>query len=466
MGHNHSPLRIRLRTPYGHSARAFLVTIFALACTAVGLYLICVPGLIAYFPSVSALSSNQSTTGDSDSCPAVHDQVADEQAESERGTIEDFDTAGPEDTLYSLMMAQLNDEASVRKVTYSLAEAIAGARGKPFDGDAPLPEGAWYSITLDNEGAFLKTTLGLDAAEVYHAEQRGTEVCSWKEDVVLELRPTCRVIEMKNNLMQSIIESGESGDLAAKITKAFRWDIDFQSETKRGDVLKVLFERRYADDRPSGYGEVLCAIYEGKKTGKKTAILFKNRYHDENGTELRKDFLRAPLTVLRRTSGYGMRRHPIHNCVRKHHGLDYGAPTGTPVMSIAGGTVTFAGWKNGYGKFVCITHDNGIESRYGHLSKILVEKGKPVKQTQKIGLVGRTGDATGPHLHFEVLVGGKNKNPQTVLNAKMVTSVPRVAKFLQDRFQTVVQERLEALDRLTSQRADVPRMPGSLAELR
>ncbi|MEW6112022.1 MAG: hypothetical protein AB1664_07820, partial [Thermodesulfobacteriota bacterium] len=145
MGYNRSPLRIRLRTPYGHSARAFLVTIFALACIAVGLYLICVPGLIAHFPSVSAVSSNQSTTGDSDSCPAVHDQAAEEQAESERGTVEDFDTAGPEDTLYSLMMAQLNDEASVRKVTYSLAEAIAAARGKPFDGDAPLPEGAWYS---------------------------------------------------------------------------------------------------------------------------------------------------------------------------------------------------------------------------------------------------------------------------------------------------------------------------------
>jgi murein DD-endopeptidase MepM/ murein hydrolase activator NlpD len=430
------------------------------------LYLICVPGLIAHFPSVSSLSSSQSTTGDSDSCPAVHDQAADEQVESERGTVEDFDTAGPEDTLYSLMMAQLNDEASVRKVTLSLAEAIATARGKPFDGDAPLPEGAWYSITLDSDGAFLKTTLGLSAAEVYHGELRGTEVRSWREDVVLELRPTCRVIEMKNNLLQSLIESGETGDLAAKVTKAFRWDIDFQSETKRGDVLKILFERRYADDRPSGYGEVLCAIYEGKRTGKKTAILFKDQYHDETGAELRKDFLRAPLTVLRRTSGYGMRLHPIHNCVRKHHGLDYGAPIGTPVMSIAGGTVTFAGWKNGYGNFICVTHDNGIESRYGHLSRIMVKKGQRVKQTQKIGLVGRTGDATGPHLHFEVLVGGKNTNPQRVLNAKMVTSVPRVAKGLEHRFQTVVQEHLETMDRLTARQAESSRMPGTLAELR
>ena len=296
MGYNRSPLRIRLRTPYGHSARAFLVTIFALACIAVGLYLICVPGLIAHFPSVSALSSNQSTTGDSDSCPAVHDQVADEQAESERGTVEDFDTAGPEDTLYSLMMAQLNDEASVRKVTYSLAEAIAAATGKPFDGDAPLPEGAWYSITLDNDGAFLKAVLGLSAAEVYHAELCGSEIRSWKEEVVVELRQTCRVFEVQSNIIQSILKSGETGEFAAKIRDVFRWDIDFQADCKTGDILKVLFERRYADDRPAGYGRILAAIYEGKKANgeinRKTAFFFKDRYHDEAGAELKKDFLR------------------------------------------------------------------------------------------------------------------------------------------------------------------------------
>ncbi|MBM4328071.1 MAG: hypothetical protein FJ118_13025 [Deltaproteobacteria bacterium] len=467
MGYRHSLLKIGLRRPHGHSTRSFLITIFAVACIALGLYLICVPGLIAHFPSVSPLSSNQSAAGDSDSCPVVSDEAANEQAESVRGAVEDFDTTGPEDTLYSLMASHVNDEALVRKVTYSLAEAIAAATGKPFDGDAPLPEGAWYGITLDTEGAFIKATLGLSAAEVFHAERRGAEVCSWKEEVVVELRQTSRVFELRNNLIQSILKSGETGEFAAKIRDVFRWDIDFQAECKTGDTLKVLFERRYADDRPSGYGGILAAIYEGKKADgkidRKTAFFFKDRYHDENGAELKKDFLRAPLTVLRRTSSYGMRRHPIHRVERHHHGLDYGAPTGTPVMSIAGGVVNFAGWKNGYGNFVCVTHDNGYESRYGHLSKILAKKGQRVKQTQKIGLVGKTGDATGPHLHFEVLLGGKNRDPQKVLNAKMVTSVPKVAKFLEHRFQTVVQERLEAMDRLSSRQAAAP---GSLAQLR
>jgi murein DD-endopeptidase MepM/ murein hydrolase activator NlpD len=202
-----------------------------------------------------------------------------------------------------------------------------------------------------------------------------TEVCTFK---------------VQKDIVQSILDAGEERELAVKLIHIFRWDIDFQSDVKSGDDCKIVFERRYADDRPAGYGRILYAAYNGKRTGKRTASLFSGEYYDRNGVELKKDYLRAPLNTLRITSGYGMRIHPVLKIWKMHTGVDYGAPAGTPVYAIANGTVSFQGCGDAYGLYVCIRHDNGHESRYSHLSRILVKKGQRVKQRQTIGLVGST----------------------------------------------------------------------------
>jgi murein DD-endopeptidase MepM/ murein hydrolase activator NlpD len=249
-----------------------------------------------------------------------------------------------------------------------------------------------------------------------------------------------------------VLKAGEGMELALKLTNVFRWDIDFQSESVKGDVCKILFERRYADDRPSGYGRILCAVYEGKKTTKKTGILFSGTYYDQTGSELKKNFLRSPLNVLRVTSRFGRRFHPILHVWRKHNGVDYGAPTGTPVWSVAGGKVTFSGWKRGYGKYVCIRHENGYESRYGHLSRIFVRKGQHIKQRQRIGLVGQTGLATGPHLDFQLLAQGKHLDPLRVRMVKVIRKVPAPLK---SRFASVARQRLQRLGNVVlTQRLD------------
>ncbi len=139
--------------------------------------------------------------------------------------------------------------------------------------------------------------------------------------------------------------------------------------------------------------------------------------------------------MLRVTSNFGPRLHPIFRTVRKHHGIDYGAPKGTPVRSVASGVVTFCGWRNGYGNYVCIKHSNGYESRYGHLDRYLVKKGDRIKQLEKIGTVGQTGNATGPHLDFQLLVNGTHKNPRR--NMEIAQSVHTVVPPLMTRFKAV-----------------------------
>ena len=216
-----------------------------------------------------------------------------------------------------------------------------------------------------------------------------------------------------------------------------------QSEVVEGDTLKVLFQRKYADDQPAGYGDVLCAIYDGTKTGRKMAVRFdredgKHYYYDKDGVSVKKSFLKLPLSVCRVTSGYGMRFHPISMHMAMHKGVDYGAPIGTPVKAIADGVVTYAGWMTGYGNLICIRHCSGYESKYGHLSKINVRVGQKIKQSQFIGLVGATGYVTGPHLHFEFLEKGIAKDPAKGM-ATMVTPVPRVPDPLMTRFDEVRQ---------------------------
>lgn len=359
---------------------------------------------------------------------------------------------GEGDTLFSLLNANIADEKSVKEVAGILASEIGCALNKPFDINTPLNPGKRYTVAVDPEGAFLRATVEWDPANVFHVTIGDRSIRCWKEEVVLDFKVESLQFRMKGNLTESVMHAGEGAELAREIHAVFKWDIDFQSESVRGDMCKVVFERKYADDRPSGYGNILYAAYEGKKT-KKIAILFSGEYYDEDRVVLKKDFLRSPLNTIRVTSHYGHRFHPVHRVWRKHNGVDYGAAQGTPVWAVAGGVVTFAGWQNGYGNYVCIKHDNGYESRYGHLQRYFVQAGQRVKQRQRIGLVGMTGIATGPHLDFQLLVNNKHENP---LRIKMVRSPRTVPAPLISRFVTVANERRALLQKVALAGPNLP----------
>ena len=360
------------------------------------------------------------------SCAVPGPSACDVPSKGNPSEISDMTSDG--DNLLSLFSLSFCDTKAVEQVAKSLASVIQGDLGKPFLPTDEIPSGKRFVIQLDEKGEFQKATIELEPSRVFHAKKEKDTVRSWKEDVVLDYKTEVLCFKIQRDIVQSVLAEHEGRELAIKLAHVFRWDIDFQSEIRKGDECKVVFERRYADDRPSGYGRILFAAYEGKRTGRRTACLFNGEYYDENGTELKRNYLRAPLNTLRITSGYGYRIHPVLGYWKMHTGVDYGAPIGTPVYAIANGKVTFQGCGDAYGLYVCIRHENGYESRYSHLSRILVKNGQPVKQRQTIGLIGSTGRSTGPHLFFEIIANGKRVDPTKVRMIQDPTTVPAPLK--------------------------------------
>ena len=201
----------------------------------------------------------------------------------------------------------------------------------------------------------------------------------------------------------------------------FAWDIDFVLDIREGDRFTAVYEQIYQDGKYLRDGEVLAAefINAGRVYRAVRFVSDSGRagYYTPDGAPMRKAFLRAPVEFTRVSSGFNPHRlHPILNLIRGHMGTDYAAPTGTPVHAAGDGRVSFAGQRGGYGNALILAHSNSVSTLYGHMSRFArqVRVGTRVQQGEVIGYVGMTGLATGPHLHYEYLVNGVHKNPQTV----------------------------------------------------
>ena len=205
----------------------------------------------------------------------------------------------------------------------------------------------------------------------------------------------------------------------------FSTDIDFHRELRKGATFTVVYEALTADGEPitwnQGAGRVLASEFVNDGHAY-SAIWFagangKGTYFDIDGRSKRNAFLASPLAFSRITSGFSMRFHPILQDWRRHEGVDYGAPIGTPVRSVGDGVVAFAGQQNGYGNIIQVQHSDNRMTVYAHLSRIDVRRGEHVDQGEHIGDVGMTGWATGPHLHFEFRVNGAVRDPLTIAKA-------------------------------------------------
>lgn len=207
--------------------------------------------------------------------------------------------------------------------------------------------------------------------------------------------------------------------IAVQLAEVFSGDIDFRRALRKEDRFSVVYETLEADGEPLRSGRVLSAeFHNGDKTH--SAVWFqepgatKGSYYTLDGESMRRAYLSSPVEFSRVSSGFAMRFHPIHKTWRAHLGTDFAAPTGTSVRTVGDGVVDFAGVQNGYGNVVYIKHRNQHVTVYAHLSRIDVRKGESVEQGQKIGAVGSTGWATGPHLHFEFRVAGEHKDPMVI----------------------------------------------------
>jgi murein DD-endopeptidase MepM/ murein hydrolase activator NlpD len=220
-----------------------------------------------------------------------------------------------------------------------------------------------------------------------------------------------------NSLSAAIDKAGERIELALGLADVFAGDIDFNSDLQPGDSFRVLVERHTREGKLSGYGAILAAEFVNDNRRLK-AIRFTPEggtpaYYDEQGRSLKRFFLKSPLKFEPRiTSRFSSsRKHPILGYARAHNGVDYYAPAGAPVGAVAPGVVTFAGWTNGGGRTVKVRHPNGYETEYLHLSAIATRAGARIGQGDLVGRVGKTGLATGVHLHYGLKKNGRYVNP-------------------------------------------------------
>jgi murein DD-endopeptidase MepM/ murein hydrolase activator NlpD len=244
----------------------------------------------------------------------------------------------------------------------------------------------------------------------------GESLCADRRAVDLTTERVRVSATVRSSVYEAVRDAGEDPGLAVAAADVLAWDVDFYQDVRAGDSLRVVVEKVHADGRFLRHGEVLAIEYEGASAGRKRLFRYtdpsgRSSYFDDAGQSARRGFLRAPVPYVHLTSRFGSRRHPTLQYVRAHRGVDYGAPEGTPVWAVGDGLVTQAGWNGDCGRSLTIRHRNGFETVYCHLSRVEVQAGARVAQKQVVGSVGRTGLATGPHLHFAVRQGGAFVNP-------------------------------------------------------
>jgi murein DD-endopeptidase MepM/ murein hydrolase activator NlpD len=256
---------------------------------------------------------------------------------------------------------------------------------------------------------------------------------------------------IRSSLFAATDEAGIPDPIAIQLAEMFSSDIDFRRDLRQGDRFSVVYESLEADGEALRTGRVLSA--EFVNNGKEHEAMWfeepghRGGYYGFDGQSSRRYYLSSPLEFSRVSSGYGMRFHPISGTRKPHMGVDYAAPTGTPVRTIGDGVVEFAGVQRGYGNVIYVRHRNNQMTVYAHLSRIGVRKGQRVDQGDFIGAVGSTGASTGPHLHLEFRDNGVHVDPLSI--ARKSESVP-VPPALRQRFDAVAHLQRLQLDAAAS----------------
>lgn len=304
-----------------------------------------------------------------------------------------------------------------------------------YDFRAARP-GARFEVEFNQEKRLKRFRFEVSPVEVYVVERTADKRYTGHQALIPIKTKTAHIgAEVQSSLYNAMKNAGESPALVSRIVDVFAWDLDFYRNTHPGDRFKVIVEKHFKDDDFIRYGKVLAAEYVGK-AGTFRTFWFKQKgdpdghYYLESGESAEKTFLATPLKFARISSGFNRKRkHPVLGYTKAHLGVDYAAPTGTPVWAMAGGKVTYAGWKGANGRLVRIDHGNGLTSGYAHLHRIAkgIKRGVRVRQKQVIGFVGSTGRSTGPHLHFAVRRGGRFVDPRK-LKMTRGKRIPRKAK--------------------------------------
>ena len=240
-------------------------------------------------------------------------------------------------------------------------------------------------------------------------------------EIDMKTMPTLRSVKIRTSAIGDMLRAEIPSEVYIQLKEIFA-DSFNMSDLGEGDTVRLLYNSMYFRGQQMAVGDILAA--EVVKDGKTYQAYYYSQgkgdeesgsYYDQNGKSLqqKEGFNTEPVAYTRISSPFGYRVHPVLHTVRMHTGIDYAAPTGTPIKAAADGEVIFKGWKGGYGNTVMIRHANGVETLYGHMSAFSPADGR-VRAGEVIGFVGTTGRSTGPHLHYEARVNGQPVNPTTV----------------------------------------------------
>jgi len=316
-----------------------------------------------------------------------------------------------------------------------------------------VPAGMPITVRADSTGgAPREIVFQLAPDRLLHVRRTGDttwtsseEKLPWVTDtIVVSGRINDNLYQALDDSAAAVLPKGARAELAWTLADIFEYRVDMSRELQPGDAFRVLFERQVGASGQTRIGHILAArmVLSGATT---EAVRFDegnghSAYYDAAGRSMQAAFLRAPLAFRRISSVFGLRKHPILGIMRRHEGTDYAADAGTPVRTIGDGTVTFAGRRGGYGNMIEIRHRTGLVSRYGHLRGFAkgIRAGRAVTIGQTIGYVGMTGLATGPHLHFELLVDGTQRDPAVALRKSAGTPLATSDKQAFDEQKTTL----------------------------
>lgn len=304
------------------------------------------------------------------------------------------------------------------------AFAASSALGKVYD-HRKLRAGLEVTLSVTRLGE--KATLtGVTFApeptkEVSIARQTSGAYLGQIKTTPLERQRVAARGEIRGSLYGAGEREGVPRAIMASLIRAYSHEIDFQRDIRAGDRFEVLYDQPTAKDgTPIGQGVIIyAALVVGGKTKPIYRVTFGDGavdYFDEKGRSIRRSLLRTPVEGARMTSGFGMRMHPILGYSKMHQGVDFGAPTGTPIYAAGSGVVEQSRYNGAYGRFILLRHNGRVQTAYAHMSRFAkgIYPGARVNQGDVIGYVGNTGRSTGPHLHFEVRVDRKQVNPLSV----------------------------------------------------
>jgi murein DD-endopeptidase MepM/ murein hydrolase activator NlpD len=308
-------------------------------------------------------------------------------------------------------------------------------------------------LLTDDQSKLLALRYEIDPETYIMVEREDEKLIAREHKHVIETRVAHAEGTIDSSLFLAANEANISENVIMELAGIFGWDIDFALDIRKGDSFKLLYEEIYRNGEKIKDGEILAAEFVNDGDIYR-AVRYTNpetnntEYYTPEGKSMRKEFLRTPVNFARISSRFTTKRyHPVLKKWRSHKGVDYAAKTGTPIRASGDGKVTFKGKKGGYGRVVIIQHGSKYNTLYAHMNSYnkKIRVGKKVKQGQTIGYVGKSGLATGPHLHYEFRVNGVHRNPQTV---KLPSSGPVPKRYMAD-FELTTTPVLAQLDLLT-----------------